>query len=169
MNKMVGNWEIDQRPIPEQFRAFSEAYLDSAYRLCKILKISTRKRTYPRGAVVQFLTFHAVELFLKAAILNKYPNEGLHHDLEHLKNRYKALYPGKKFNFDEQFKPTSYLGFEPHEIEPVKIPQDQLNRYPINKDFEVWEGAIGFKPESFLMVIERLQSDFDRISEMIFG
>jgi len=169
MNKMVGNWGIDQLHVPEQFCAFSEAYLDSAYRLCKILKISTRKRTYPRGAVVQFLTFHAVELFLKAAILNKYPNEGLHHDLEHLKKRYNALYPGKKFNFDVPFKPTSYLGFEPHEIEPVKIPQDQLNRYPISKGFEVWEGAIGFKPESFLLVIERLKSDFDRISEMIFG
>lgn len=169
MNKMVGNWEIVQRPIPEQFLAFSEAYLDSAYRLCKVLKISTRKRTYPRGAVVQFLTFHAVELFLKAAILHKCPNEGLHHDVVHLTNRYKALYPGKKFNFDVPFKAASYIGFEPSEIKPIKMPQDQLNRYPINKDFEVWEGAIGFKPESFLIVIERLQYDIDNISKMIFG
>ena len=169
-NKMVGNWEIDAFPIPLQFLAFSEAYLDSANRLCKILKLSTRKRSYPRGAVVQFLTFHAVELFLKAAILQKYPKEGLHHNIEHLSNRYQTLYSGKRFNFDIPFK-TEFIGFEPSEIKerkPALPSQDQVNRYPINKKFEVWEGAFAFKPESFLLVIEKLQTDIDRLKSEIF-
>lgn len=90
--------------MPLQFVAFTDAYLDSAAHLCKMLKRSSRKSSYPRGTVVLFLTFHAVELFLKAAILQKSPNEGLHHNVEHLVNRYLSLYPGKKYAFDIPFK-----------------------------------------------------------------
>lgn len=166
--KIVGNWEIDGLPILDQFIAFSEAYLDAAFRLCKILKLSTRKRSYPRGAVVLFLTFHAVELFLKAAILKKYPKEKLHHNVERLMSRYNELYPEKKFNFEIPFK-TEYIGFEPSDKKPAHPLQDQLNRYPISKNYEIWPGAIAFEPESFLSIIEGLLIDFHRLKMEIFG
>jgi hypothetical protein len=166
--KIVGNWEIDRSPIPDQFIAFSEAYLDSASRLCKILKLSTRKRSYPRGAVVLFLTFHSIELFLKAAILLKYPKDKLHHNVERLMGRYKELYPEKQFDFEIPFK-TEYIGFEPSHKKPAPPMQDQLSRYPIGKNYETWPGAIAFEPESFLSIIESLQIDFHRLKEEIFG
>jgi hypothetical protein len=165
---MVGNWELSGKSIPSQFLAFAEAYLASACRLCRILKRSTRKRTYPRGAVVLFLAFHSVELFLKAAILNKSPNEGLSHDIKQLLNRYRVLYPGKKYHFEIPFG-TEYLGFEPPDKLPVPPPQDQTNRYPIDKKYREWEGTFGFIPETFLSTLETLQGDFDRIKKKIFG
>ena len=164
---MVGNWELHGKTIPFQFLSFAEAYLDSACRLCKILKRSTRKRTYPRSAVVLYLTYHSVELFLKAAILKKSPNEGLHHNIEHLSKRYRKFYPGKKYHFEIPFG-TEYLGFEPPDELPCPPPQDQLNRYPINKRYKEWRGDIGFIPESFLSVIQTLQIDFDRVKKEIF-
>ena len=95
MWNMVGSWSTDGLEIPVQVMAFSEAYLDSAERLCKILERSTRNATFERGAVVIYLTFHSVELFLKAAILHKSPNEKLNHDIEHYEKLYRKLYPGK--------------------------------------------------------------------------
>jgi len=167
-SKMVGNWELSRKTIPVQFLSFAEAYLDSACRLCKILKRSTRKRTYPRSAVVLYLAFHSVELFLKAAILNKSPNDDLGHDIKKLSNRYRNLYPGKKYNFEIPFG-TEYLGFEPPDKLPTPPPQDQTNRYPIDKKYKEWEGSFGFIPETFLITLEVLQRDFERIKRGIYG
>ena len=108
MKQILGSWQLNSMSIPQQFIAFADAYLDSAERLCKVLKISTRKASYERGAVVLYLTFHSVELFLKAAILKKSPNEKLHHNIEHYGRRYRNLYPGKKYNLDIPFQ-TEYL------------------------------------------------------------
>lgn len=169
-NRMVGSWQIDNLPIPFQFMAFADAYLDSASRLCKVLSRSTRKRSYPRVAVVLFLAYHAVELFLKSAILHKYPKEGLHHNVEQLHNRYRALYSGKRYEFDVPFM-TEYLGSEPSQIAEKKrlIPtQDKINRYPSNKKGEAWHGCFGFEPDSFQSLIAQLQDDFARLKSEIF-
>jgi hypothetical protein len=167
---MVGSWQIDNLPIPLQFMAFADAYLDSGDRLCKVLSRSTRKRSYPRGAVVLFLTYHAIELFLKAAILYRYPKEGLHHNVEQLHNRYRALYPAKRYEFIVPFK-TEYLGFEPSQLAEKKrsMPtQDKVNRYPSNKKGEVWDGVFVFEPNSFQPIIAQLQADFARLKNEIF-
>ncbi len=79
---IYGNWELSNKNLPEQFFLFSEAYLDSAKRLCVVLKRSTKKASYQRGCVVIYLTFHATELFLKGAILAKCPKEKLSHDIQ---------------------------------------------------------------------------------------
>ena len=68
---------------PEQFAKYSMAYLDSAERLCTLLSISYRKATYERGTVVLYLAMHAIELFLKGAIMRKAPHERFRHNLEH--------------------------------------------------------------------------------------
>jgi hypothetical protein len=169
-DKMVGSWQIDKLSIPLQFMAFADAYLDSASRLCRVLSRSTRKRSYPRGAVVMFLAYHAVELFLKAAILHKYPKEGLHHNVDQLHKRYRILYPGKRYEFNIPFK-MECLGFEPSQIAAKKrsMPtQDKVNRYPSNKKGEAWAGVFGFEPESFQSLIVRLRSDFARLKSEIF-
>ena len=171
MNQMLGSWQLNSMSVPQQFIAFADAYLDSAERLCKVLKISTRKATYERGAVVLYLTFHSVELFLKAAILAKSPNEKLHHNIEHYSKRYRNLYPGKKYILDIPFQ-TEYLGFDPPEIKKLKKSEpspEQINRYPIDKNGKEWNGVFTFDSVSFLRVIYRLKSDFTRLKDVIFG
>ena len=155
--------------MPLQFALFADAYLDSAARLCKALKRSTRKLSYPRGAVVLSLTFHAVELFLKAAILQKNLKGKLHHDIERLESTYRLLYPEGQFQLDVPFK-TEFLGFQSEEIakKRLALPQDQLNRYPCNKSGRNWGGVFAFEAISFLPVIEQLQRDFERLRSLIF-
>ncbi len=168
---MYGNWELSEKDLPEQFFAFSIAYLDSARRLCVVLKRSIIKATYARGCVVLYLTFHAVELFLKGAILSKSPNEKLNHDIEGYYKRYNNLYPKKTFNFELPYR-TEYLGLEPEIIELVKKqqpPPDQLHKYPTDNKGSEWKGAFAFKPVEFVEIIEQLILDFGRIENKILG
>ena len=171
MKQMVGSWQINGMSIPQQFAAFADAYLDSAERLCKVLKISTRKASYERGSVVLYLTFHSVELFLKAAVLEKAPTEKLNHNIEHYGRRYRNLYPGGKYSFEIPFK-TEYVGFEPTEVEKLKKSEpakDQINRYPTDRNGNEWNGVFAFDPVSFILIIDSLKDDFKRLKAEIFG
>ena len=50
--KIVHFSEIESLRASLQFAAFSEAYLESAGRLCAVLAASPAESTYPKGAVV---------------------------------------------------------------------------------------------------------------------
>jgi hypothetical protein len=168
---MYGNWELSNKDLPEQFFSFSDAYLDSARRLCVLLKRSTKKASYQRGCVVLYLTFHASELFLKGAILAQSPNEKLNHDLQGYYKRYKKLYPQKEFQFEFPFK-TEYFGFDPEVIEQLKkqeLPQDQLHKYPTDKSGNKWEGVFSFEPLELLNSIEKLRDAFKAIGNKILA
>jgi len=54
--KMTAETDLASLSIPLQFLAFSDAYLDSASRLCTVLRRSSRKSNYARGSVVFYLT-----------------------------------------------------------------------------------------------------------------
>lgn len=157
--------EVASLSAPEQFSSFAAAYLDSAIRLCRVLTTSHRKATYERGSVVLYLAAHAVELFLKGAILRKAPNERFNHGLEHLHNRYCKLYPAKKFQFEMPFL-TNDSGMSKAEKKMIKelaAPVVQLYRYPQDKEGKPWLGLHAFEPNSFLQVLVTLQDSFGRL------
>jgi len=181
--QMVHFSEIAAFRASLQFLAFSEAYLYSAAHLCAALAASPRESTYPRGAVVLSLSFHGIELFLKAAILEKVPDEQFRrksgHDLEALSRRYTELYPGKKFAFEIPFgyEETVLVDPDPRVVEELKLliakhkratPADQLHRYPRNIEGKPWIGANSFEPNSFAHVISKAQQDVKRLKELIF-
>lgn len=160
--------------IPDQLFAFSDAYLQSADNLCATLCGTADRATYAHGAVVMSLTFHALELFLKAAILRKAPTEVVGgrtgHDLAVLHKRYSNLYPGKAMQFYIPFKRElpDTKNLDPQVAEELlsyiqeqnkATPEDQLHRYPIDVDGEVWEGAFGFEPNSFSKILTELRNE----------
>lgn len=171
--------ELASLSVPLQFLAFSDAYLDSALRLCTVLSRSLRKSNYARGSVVLYLTFHAIELFLKGAILERKPNEQLrHHAIQGLSKRYRNLYPARKFAIDAPFINRDEAAiteiFAPeHLIHIRKLdrenPWDQRHRYPKNRDMQSWAGSVGFEPVSFLITIKKLKSDMARIKKLAFS
>lgn len=185
-NTMKWNMLVDSEvlalSVPEQFMEFSDAYMDSACRLCTVLALSTRKATYSRGSVVLYLAFHATELFLKGAILHKSPNENISssHDVGTLYNRYRKLYPKKKYEIGLLFRSEEpdYSGLEPDIVKTLKIeiqqleksnPNDQRYRYPQNKKGIPWDGVHGFEAFSFLNELKRVRSEFLEISQLIFN
>lgn len=159
--------EIRSKPAALQFAAYALAYLDSAQRLCQVLAGSPRKATFERGFVVLYLMAHAVELFLKGAILRKAPRERFSsaHDLVPLRNRYNNLYPSKRFRFVVPFG-TDYTRLSREQIKAVKgiqTPIDQLYRYPQDRTGESWPGLFSFEANSCLNDIATLRSDFERL------
>ena len=180
---MVHFSEIESKRSSVQFLAFSDAYIYSAARLCAVMTKSPNESTYPRGAVVMSLTFHGIELFLKAAVLEKVPGEQfggrLGHDLELLGKRYAKLYPGKKFEFEIPFRTEETILVEPDPrvVEDLKLfiaehkhatPADQLNRYPQNIKGKPWDGIYAFEPYSFVNDISKVQDDIARLKALIF-
>jgi len=181
--RMVVESDLASLSIPLKFLSFSDAYLDSASRLCTVLKRSPRKSNYARGSVVLYLMFHAIELFLKGAILERKPNEKLgNHHIQGLSNRYDNLYKGKKYKFHAPFissgdKADFSEFFSPEDIEQIRIyikksekknPLDQRHRYPGNREGQPWDGAIGFEPESCLVEIKKLKADIAQLANLIF-
>ena len=151
-------------PIHQQYFAYAEAYLDSAARLCTTLARSSRKASFERGAVVLYLTQHGLELFYKGAILKSAPKERFSHGLLHLQNRYKTLYPAKRYNVKELFR-ASYEGLTKAQISQVQglePPVDQLFRYPEDKTGNSWQGLFAFEASSFRRelhsLLEQVQS-----------
>lgn len=180
--RMVVESDLASLSIPRRFLSFSDAYLDSASRLCTVLKRSPRKSNYARGSVVLFLMHHAIELFLKGAILERSQNEQLgSHDIQALSKRYNNLYQGKKYELQAPFISRNEADlsdiFDPKYLEEVKSyikeskrknPLDQRHRYPGNKEGQPWDGAVGFEPGSCLVAIKELKVDIARLTDLIF-
>lgn len=176
--------DLQRKPIPDQLWAFSDAYLESAIALCTIICNTTDKATYAHGAVVMSLTFHALELFLKAAILRKVPGESFSgragHDLEHLYRRYSNLYPGEAMQFYVPFerKTPNTSTLEPQVVQELlaytaeqnkAMPEDQLHRYPISVEGKEWESLLAFEPYSFTETLQNLQHALSAIKARMQG
>lgn len=118
-----------------------------------------------------FLAHHSLELFLKGAIVRKSPNESFNHDLEHLSNRYDALYPAKRLKFAIPFS-VSTSRVRPEEIRLaqkfIRSRTERL-RYPVDKDGKAWGGAHAFEATSFLKSLTDLHDSYARIRVEIDG
>ena len=126
---MLTNSRLLSLPPPQQLESLALAYLESAQSLCDALADDPKDATFEKGAVVLYLSAHAVELFLKAAILRKTPSETFAHDLEHIYNRYRALFPAKRFAFTSMPFSSEYPGMTKQEIAEVKRENpDQIGR-----------------------------------------
>ncbi|MBU2213725.1 hypothetical protein KJ996_03760 [Patescibacteria group bacterium] len=180
---MVHFSEIESLRVSMQFLAFSEAYLYSAACLCDVLALSPEESSFPRGAVVLSLSFHGIELFLKAAILEKVPTHQFGgkagHDLELLGKKYEKLYPRKQFTFEIPFRTEeiALVNPDPRVIEELNLkitehkrtnPTDQLYRYPRDIAGKKWVGFYAFEPKLFAANIAKVQRDVNRVKELIF-
>jgi hypothetical protein len=168
---MIGSWEIEELCEPQQLFAFSRAYLKSSIVLCTRINHLRRMPLYPDATVVLFLARHAVELFLKGAILARSPNEKLHHDLSRLKLTYDQLYSDSRFSWILPFT-TEFPGMTPAQIAKAKkyAPLiEQVYRYPIDKAGVKWTGVFALEPLTFrkeMQAVERqLTSLMKRISK----
>lgn len=173
---LVSDDQVTALQSSEQYLAFSDAYLEAAIGLCSELVRDNAKTTYTRGAVPMFLAFQATELFLKGAILRRDSGSSLasSHKIEPLLNRYRKLYPSKKFAFSNLFSVVepdlSGLAVEvvnkyrkeklEHE---KKNPNDQRYRYPQNKSGQPWAGTAGFEANLFLKDLQQLRREIDAI------
>jgi hypothetical protein len=170
----VDSCHLEKLKLPEQFLSFSKAYIESARILCTRLIDKPEKTSYERGCVVMYVAYHAVELFLKATILKREPDTKLHHVLDDLGKEYHRIYPKPEYRWAVPFN-LEVLGYEPEEAKRIrnnvkkKMPEDQIFRYPTNKEKDLWNGVLAFEAKGFLEEIKKIESDFQRIEALIFS
>ena len=163
---LLTNAQIRASAPERQFDLLAFAYLDGAQELCARLAESPTDATFEKGTVVLYLAAHAVELFLKGSILRKAPKERFAHDLDHIHNRYRALFPAQRFALTSFPFAAEYPGLTKEEIAATKREQpdpSELHRYPVDKSGAPWEAAMGFEAESYLRELSALRADFTRI------
>ena len=144
---MRGNWELWHLSRPEQFFAYSLGYLRAALRNELVDEHEDLPFEWPDAAASLMLLAHAVELFLKGAILHRSGRLGKTHDLRGLKAQYDALFPEEEFRWELPFQ-TEYLEMSPEEIEKSQKEEPNpsvLYRYPDNFYNQPWRGVFGYK------------------------
>lgn len=167
-NKFYGSWELEDVEMPRQFIEFAKAYLSASKTLCQKIIDNPDSARYVDSCVVSYMTYHAVELFLKGMILHRDPKTQLHHNVESLAEQYSRIYPENTYGWNVPFTELKQEDdSDPNQkLQELKkeLPQEQIYRYPANRNKEMWYGAFAFEPVAYLnRVIELLESDFQRL------
>lgn len=112
-------------------------------------------RTFAHAQTTHFIFDHAIELFLKGAILKSTGKFEASHDLQSLFGRYRNLYPTKAFEFTIRIAETV-------KVSP-QSPHSEFPRYPVDTDGNVWGGYNAYTLETWLTETEHLRQDLERL------
>lgn len=171
----VYSTEIRDLSISESYLEYSDAYLFSAITICNALIKNPDKLSYTRGCACIFNARQSVELFLKAALIKKDPNNPSHHVIEKLASLYTKNYPEPQYHWDIPFM-VEVLGTSSEEeknqitAEHIKeMPHDQFLRYPTNKRGKPWGVVDSFSARCFMKVLNGIQADMQRLKHAIFS
>jgi len=165
---IVDSSSLADQPPAQRLRSLSEGYLWSARTLCIALAEARDVLVWSRASVVRFSYLHAVELFLKACILQVGGNiADLGHEISKLQRRYTELLPGTEYRLETPHD-LSLSDIEQATgvrvaVEPVERHADQLFRYFGDRRGRAPRGRYFFAPGSTLALIERLEADTTRI------
>lgn len=171
---MVTDADVRRLPVPEKLLMFADSYLDAAIALCTQVATDHAKCTWSSGSVVLMLSAHATELFLKAALLKRAPEEAVWvraHDIVGLSTDYRRYFPEAEFEWEIPFRTEQPERLSEAEIASLASMRDAppsiLYRYPVQKGGADWNGLHAFEPNSFLTVLDQLRHDFQRIRALL--
>jgi hypothetical protein len=166
---MVNSREFGLLPIHERFRQLAHGYLASGKSLAVELGEHPDRLNWPRAAVACFYFYHAVELFVKACILYRSPNDKIaHHDVTELKIRYHELYPCDKYFafqclWDLRLKDIERAAGVKPSGNYFDGKSDQLFRYLADKEGNPPNGLYNFPPGLWLKTMEDFEEAMNRI------
>lgn len=146
---------IGDHTKPQLFFRLATAYADSSHQIVRSMLDGDLPQTFAHAQTTHFLFGHAVELFLKGAILKVTGAIEKTHDLQPLYGRYRNLYPKKVFEFTIRITET---------VKPNRqSPHSEFPRYPVDADGNAWEGYNAYTLETWLTKTEHLRQDLERL------
>lgn len=168
--QLITDSDVRNLPVSSRFIAYADAYSTAAIALCEQMTTTEEACTWPNASVVLMLSAHAVELFIKGAVLSRDDSALLEgHDLERLGVEYHKRFPEAEFAWDIPFK-TINIGLPEAEMALLRKSNPQpsiLYRYPVEKGGKEWRGLYGFEPCSYRVVLKQMRDDFDRIKLLL--
>lgn len=163
---MITYSEIQGTETPVQFAEYAHAYRNAAECLCEKMLEDPVHETWPNASVVLMLSAHAVELFLKAAILARRKDADIgHHNIYELANQYNQIFTEPELEWDIPFQVVR-AGSSTEELINVvrgRPVYSMLFRYPTSKSGSEWAGAFGFEPRAALISLQGLLKEFQRL------
>ena len=170
----VSSKQIQNLSLAEQHVLNAEAYLYSSKLICQSMIDNLDFNTYSLACSCMFNARLAVELFLKAALIEKRDNIKLTHVIEELRDEYRRVYPDSRYSWDVPFCLEVY-GYKEEDIPSVikksvkKHPQDQMLRYPMGRDRKEWGVYSTFSAKEFIVELNKIENDFNRLKYEIFS
>ena len=184
---MLTHSEIRDLPVPVQLFDYANAYRSSSAVLCEKFESSQDVTfcTWPHAAVVLMLAAHAVELFLKGALLKRNVQEvwSYGHDIDKLAEKYRETFREEpaltwEIPFASALTETEWIA-QMKKLNPDTIDAELKNfisgipdpsilyRYPVSKGGKDWPGLYGFQPSEFRQTLAQVECDFDRIRSQL--
>lgn len=161
--RLITDSEIRDLPAAEQFFQYADAYLRAAINQCDIVALPPAHGRWPDATVALLLAAHAVELFLKAAILLRTPNvdpAGAGHDISELNRTFRKLYPEPEFAWEFPFSAVDLDQDVPKAIAYERSMQSMVYRYPLRRKKEPWHQISALEPSTFKGDLLDLQQKF---------
>jgi hypothetical protein len=161
--------EITKAEVPVELIRLAFAHLESAEKLNSMMNDGSWASGFYKGRVVQWLTFHATEVFLKGCVLHGDPKGRITgHSLAQLTKRLKSLFPDIEFR--PPFEKKALVPYPGLIAEAEKL-EKQIHerlRYPIDTTATPWSGVHGFDSETFSYTLQKVRADFERIATVLF-
>jgi hypothetical protein len=165
--KLITDIEVRDLPVPEQFFQYADAYLRTAIMQCEFVAKSPSYGRWPDAAVTLLLAAHAIELFLKGAILLREPDSDTPlkagHDISELARKFRELYPEPQFAWEVPFAATDTPPDLPKAIKYEQSMQSMVYRFPLTKHQEPWLQLSALEPTSFQADLLVLQEKFAQL------
>jgi len=160
--------EMTGADLPMEFMRLAIAHLDAAHRLTALMSNGSWRPDYYRGQVVLWLTFQAIELTLKACILELKPGTNVRtHSLDELTEKVKRLAPHMELGPFFRVKGTS-----PHPLTNEREKARKFHevfRYPMDPDGQPWPGMRGFSMLRFRAALKDIRADCEQLFSRVFG
>jgi len=141
-------------------------FIEAAHHLCEQMVEDEFSRQYRSSRVLLHLTHHAVELFVKGAIMAAtHERPRLTHRLRELIAQYERIYPAAEFHFSVPFElnddEKQQELFQDIALPPIAVAESF--RYATSVDGSCFNDIEPFDPESYLEQITELYNKFNRL------
>jgi HEPN domain-containing protein len=153
--KTVIDDKFDDYTKPQLFFRLAIAYADCSHQLFVAMLSGLLPQTFGHAQAGHFLFDHAIELFLKGAILRSTGKIEITHNLEPLYNKYRKLYCKEEYGFAARIA-------EAIRRNPAS-PHSEFPRYPVDACGNIWDGYNAYTLETWLKEAEHLRSDLAHI------
>ena len=153
------SWDYEDLTEAEHWFRMAHANLGASRHLLSEMIEERFEGKFHQAKVAVALFDHSVELFLKAAILQAAQTAGKTHGLQELYNRFRKLYPGKKFEFEGDINSAVR--------ETPITPHNQYARYPTDVSGQPWLGHTHIDIVIWYREVCRFTADFRRLEPLL--
>lgn len=153
------SWDYEHLPEAAHWFLMARAYLDSSHHLLAEMIQGRLNSSFHHAKVAVGIFEHAIELFLKGAIVQARRRVQPHHYALDFLREYRRLYPGKEFEFIGKIDEAV--------SEKPSVPRNQYARYPGDSKGRPWEGYTHIDLSTWYQELRPFKADFERLEPLI--